>query len=35
MAKASECVKVIVRVRPFNQKEKDNGSKPCVNIDEK
>lgn len=31
----SETVKVIVRVRPFNQREKDNGSKPCVNVDEK
>ncbi|CAD8105757.1 unnamed protein product [Paramecium sonneborni] len=30
----SECVKVIVRVRPFNQREKDNGSKTCVNVHE-
>ncbi|CAD8189553.1 unnamed protein product [Paramecium pentaurelia] len=30
----AECVKVIVRVRPFNQKERDNGSKPCVNANE-
>ena len=35
MKKESECVKVVVRVRPFNQKEKDNNSKPCVNADEK
>ncbi|CAD8192687.1 unnamed protein product [Paramecium pentaurelia] len=26
----AECVKVIVRMRPFNQREKENGSKPCV-----
>lgn len=30
----AECVKVIVRVRPFNQREKDNGSKPCVLVNE-
>ncbi|CAD8188504.1 unnamed protein product [Paramecium octaurelia] len=35
MKKESECVKVVVRVRPFNQKEKENNSKPCVNVDEK
>ena len=35
MKKESECVKVVVRVRPFNLKEKDNNSKPCVNVDEK
>lgn len=26
----AECVKVIVRMRPFNQREKENGSKACV-----
>ncbi|CAD8198613.1 unnamed protein product [Paramecium octaurelia] len=26
----AECVKVIVRMRPFNQREMENGSKPCV-----
>lgn len=35
MKKESECVKVVVRVRPFNQREKDNNSKPCVLADEK
>ncbi|CAD8103013.1 unnamed protein product [Paramecium primaurelia] len=35
MKKESECVKVVVRVRPFNQREKENNSKPCVNVDEK
>ncbi|CAD8104180.1 unnamed protein product [Paramecium sonneborni] len=35
MKKDSECVKVVVRVRPFNQKEKENNSKPCLNVDEK
>ncbi|CAD8111477.1 unnamed protein product [Paramecium sonneborni] len=28
----AECVKVIVRMRPFNQREKENGSKPCVTV---
>lgn len=31
----SETVKVVVRIRPFNQKEKENHSKPCVKADEK
>ncbi|CAD8096137.1 unnamed protein product [Paramecium primaurelia] len=30
----AECVKVIVRMRPFNQREKENGSKPCVIVHE-
>ncbi|CAK58191.1 unnamed protein product (macronuclear) [Paramecium tetraurelia] len=30
----AECVKVIVRMRPFNQREKENGSKPCVIVNE-
>ncbi|CAD8107920.1 unnamed protein product [Paramecium primaurelia] len=30
----AECVKVIVRMRPFNQREKENGSKPCVLVNE-
>ena len=28
-----ECVKVMVRCRPFNSKEKGNGSKNCVVVD--
>lgn len=31
----SEKVKVIVRVRPMNQKELDEKSKPCTAVDEK
>jgi hypothetical protein len=31
----SECVKVIVRVRPMNKKEINNGSKQCVSIHKK
>jgi hypothetical protein len=27
-----ECVKVMVRCRPFNSKEKNNGSKNCVDV---
>ena len=30
----AECVKVIVRMRPFNSREKENGSKPCVVVHE-
>ncbi|CAK60786.1 unnamed protein product (macronuclear) [Paramecium tetraurelia] len=30
----TECVKVIVRMRPFNSREKENGSKPCVTVHE-
>ncbi|CAD8202494.1 unnamed protein product [Paramecium octaurelia] len=30
----AECVKVIVRMRPFNSREKENGSKPCVIVHE-
>jgi hypothetical protein len=26
----SECVKVVVRARPMNKKETDNGSKCCL-----
>lgn len=29
----NECVKVMVRCRPMNRKELDNGSKTCVEID--
>ena len=29
----SECVQVMVRCRPMNTKEKNNGSKACVIID--
>lgn len=29
----SECVQVMVRCRPMNSKEKNNGSKACVVID--
>lgn len=28
-----ECVKVMVRCRPFNSKEKANGSKNCVSVE--
>jgi hypothetical protein len=28
-----ECVKVMVRCRPFNSKEKANGSKNCVAVE--
>lgn len=28
-----ECVKVMVRCRPMNQKEISNGSKNCIEID--
>lgn len=27
-----ECVKVMVRCRPMNSKEKNNGSKNCIEI---
>ena len=29
----NECVKVMVRSRPMNQKEYNNGSEQCVEID--
>ena len=32
-SKNNECVKVIVRVRPLNSKEKNNGSKFVLDID--
>lgn len=28
-----ECVQVMVRCRPMNSKEKNNGSKNCVEVD--
>jgi kinesin family protein 3/17 len=31
----SECVKVMVRARPMNQREKNEGSRMCVTIDAK
>lgn len=31
----SETVKVVTRVRPMNRKEKEEGSKSCVVVDEK
>ena len=33
MATGGECVQVMVRVRPMNTKEKNNGSVNCVEID--
>lgn len=32
---SSETVKVMVRVRPINQKEQDEKAKMCTNVDEK
>ena len=29
----NECVKVMVRCRPMNSKEQNNGSKNCIEID--
>ena len=31
----SECVKVMVRIRPLNSNESNRGSKIIVNVDEK
>lgn len=30
---SDECVKVMVRCRPMNKKEKDNGSKNVIEVD--
>jgi len=30
---STECVKVMVRCRPMNSKEKQGGSKMCVSVD--
>lgn len=31
--KTTECVQVMVRMRPMNSREKGNGSKQCIKID--
>ena len=31
----SECVKVMVRARPINQREINEGSKMCIEIDKR